>query len=111
VTTIPERCTDGAKKLSKDEISAMLDQVDDAWGLKGDTLIARRVSLPDFAAALELVNRIGALAEEQNHHPDIAIKDYRNVELQLSTHDVDGLSANDFVMARRIDALVAASGA
>ncbi|MEM9801635.1 MAG: 4a-hydroxytetrahydrobiopterin dehydratase [Planctomycetota bacterium] len=111
MTSIPEHCVEGARKLSKDEIAAMLGELEGEWGLKGDTLIARRATLADFAAALALVNEIGALAEAENHHPDLAIKGYRNVEVQLSTHDVDGLSANDFALARQIDALVArASG-
>ena len=67
--------------------------------------ISRRFELPDFRKALAWVNRVGMLAEEQGHHPDFHITSWNRVELVLWTHAVGGLSDNDFVMAREIDAL------
>ena len=49
------------------------------------------------------MNRVGELAEAQDHHPDIRIHGYRNVELELSTHSIGGLSQNDFIMAAKTD--------
>lgn len=65
----------------------------------------RSLEVQDFKAALALLNAVGAAAEEENHHPDLLISNYRHVTVTLSTHDAGGLTANDFVMARRCDAL------
>ena len=61
--------------------------------------------LAGFMAAIELVNKVAALAEEEQHHPDIRIHGYRNLVLDLSTHSIGGLSLNDFIMAAKINAL------
>jgi 4a-hydroxytetrahydrobiopterin dehydratase len=60
---------------------------------------------PDFKSALAFVNKVGALAEEQGHHPDIALR-WGLVEIALWTHAVDGLTESDFILADKIDQLV-----
>ena len=60
----------------------------------------------DFMAAIDLVNKVAALAEEEQHHPDIRIYGYRNLVLDLSTHSIGGLSENDFIMAAKINRLL-----
>ena len=65
--------------------------------------------LRDFRRALAWANRVGMLAEEQGHHPDIHITRWNHVELVLWTHAVGGLTDNDFVMARKIDELATKS--
>ena len=75
------------------------------WILEYPRLV-RRLSFDDFATALEFVAQVGALAEDQGHHPDLHLTDYREVEVVLWTHAVGGLSDNDFVLAREIEALV-----
>lgn len=67
------------------------------------------VPCPDFPAALAFVARVGALAEEQGHHPDIDLR-YDVVHLALSTHEIDGVSERDVALGRAIDALVADLG-
>lgn len=62
--------------------------------------------LPDFMTAVDLVNKVAALAEEEQHHPDIRIHGYRNLVLDLSTHSIGGLSDNDFIMAAKINRLL-----
>jgi 4a-hydroxytetrahydrobiopterin dehydratase len=92
--------------LSEAAVQEYLAQVP-AWSLSGDAKsIQRRLRFADFQAALDFVNRVAALAEEEQHHPDIHIFGYRNVELELSTHAIGGLSDNDFVLAARIDRLL-----
>jgi 4a-hydroxytetrahydrobiopterin dehydratase len=59
--------------------------------------------MDDFMAAVEAVNKVAALAEEEQHHPDIRIHGYRNLALDLSTHSIGGLSLNDFIMAAKIN--------
>jgi 4a-hydroxytetrahydrobiopterin dehydratase len=67
--------------------------------------IQRTFRLSDFRAALAWINRVGMLAEEEGHHPDVHLTGWNRVELVLSTHAIGGLSDNDFVLARKIDAL------
>ena len=66
--------------------------------------LLRTFSFPDFKQALAFVNRVGALAEEQGHHPDIALA-WGKVEIVLWTHAAKGLTESDFIMAAKIDAL------
>jgi 4a-hydroxytetrahydrobiopterin dehydratase len=74
--------------------------VDDGKGIR----FSRR--LADFSAAIDLVNKVAALAEEEQHHPDIRIHGYRNLVLDLSTHSIGGLTDNDFIMAAKINRLM-----
>jgi 4a-hydroxytetrahydrobiopterin dehydratase len=59
----------------------------------------------DFTAGLEFFDRVGRLAEEENHHPDLHLEGFRNVWIELSTHAIGGLSDNDFILAAKIDKL------
>lgn len=59
----------------------------------------------DFAAALKFVNDIAKLANQEDHHPDIHLTNYRKVLVETSTHSIGGLSDNDFILAAKIDAL------
>ena len=65
--------------------------------------ITRTYRFRDFREALAFVNRVGELAEQAGHHPDIDIR-YDTVTLGLTTHDAGGLTAKDFELARSIDA-------
>lgn len=79
------------------------------WRPMFDELHAR-FGTADFASALELVNRIGAAAEEANHHPDLGLH-WGRVDVRLSSHDVGGLTQRDVRLARTISALAAELGA
>ena len=74
-----------------------------AWDRQDDVLV-KVVKGENFADALAYVNRVGQLAEEANHHPDIDIR-WNKVTLTLATHSAGGLTAADFELARRISAL------
>ena len=71
------------------------------WRLEGRRIV-RVVNCADFAAALDFVNRVGALAEEANHHPDIEIR-WNKVTLQLTSHSEGGLTAQDLDLAARLE--------
>jgi len=73
------------------------------WTLEGREIV-RTFTHPGFAAALAFVNRVGTLAEEADHHPDIDIR-WNKVTLRLSTHSRGGLTGLDFDLAARIDAV------
>ncbi len=73
------------------------------WARSGAE-ISRTFTLPTFTAALTFAAAVGHLAERAGHHPDILIQ-YRKVTLRLSTHDVGGLTEQDFALAREINAI------
>jgi 4a-hydroxytetrahydrobiopterin dehydratase len=73
------------------------------WKLNGNEIV-RELELPDFAHAVLFVNAVACLAERADHHPDVDLR-YRRVRLALSTHSAGGLTARDFTLAARIDAL------
>jgi 4a-hydroxytetrahydrobiopterin dehydratase len=65
--------------------------------------IRREWRVKDFASGLEFFGKVGELAENEGHHPDLHIADYRNLAIELSTHAVGGLTENDFILAAKID--------
>jgi 4a-hydroxytetrahydrobiopterin dehydratase len=67
--------------------------------------IVKTFELPDFPSAVMFVAAVGQLAQTADHHPDIDIR-YRKVTLTLSTHSAGGLTAKDFDLAEKIEALV-----
>jgi 4a-hydroxytetrahydrobiopterin dehydratase len=87
--------------LDDDALAAALQNL--AWERDGDTIV-KVVKGSNFAEALDWVNRVGALAEEANHHPDIDIR-WNTVTLRLTTHSAGGLTDRDVALATRIDAL------
>ena len=101
-TCIP--CKGGVPSLTRAEAKQYLDETPN-WALDGAAgRIERRFAFGNFAEALDFVNRVGALAEDEGHHPDIAFGwGYCNVVLY--THKIKGLHENDFIMAAKIDRL------
>jgi len=75
------------------------------WKIIDEHHIVRSYKFPDFKSALAFVNRVGELAEQQGHHPDILLR-WGKVEITLWTHAVDGLTESDFILAAKIDQLL-----
>ena len=74
------------------------------WILAADgKRIRRKWVVKDFLTALDFFRRVGRIAQAEDHHPDLHLRGYRNVTIELSTHDLGGLSENDFIMAAKID--------
>ena len=88
--------------LSDEEIQARLAGLD-GWERDGDA-ITRRYKGDDFMWSVGLVNRIAPVAEEMNHHPDLAIS-WNEVTVTVTTHSEGGLTGNDFELAGKIDAV------
>jgi 4a-hydroxytetrahydrobiopterin dehydratase len=103
-TCIP--CRGGVLPLKGDELQRFHLQVPQ-WSVENEHHITRKFTFPDFVKALEFVNRVGALAEEQGHHPDILLA-WGKAVLTLWTHKIDGLTESDFIMAAKIDRLLPA---
>jgi len=71
------------------------------WALEGETIV-KDFSFGNFKESLEFVNKVGEIAERNNHHPDIVIS-YSTVRLSLTTHSEKGLTSKDFEVAEEID--------
>lgn len=67
--------------------------------------ISREYVMKDFMAAVRAIEQIAAIAEAENHHPDIHLTGYRRLKVDLSTHALGGLSENDFIVAAKINTL------
>ena len=89
----------GSVPLSKNEAETFLREIP-RWSL-GERAIEREFRFKDFRQAMDFVNRVARVANEQDHHPDMFIS-YNKVRLTLSTHKIGGLSLNDFIVAAKI---------
>lgn len=87
--------------LSFEEVDLAVESL--RWERDGNELLLS-ATFPTFAQALGFVTAVGALAEANDHHPDIDVR-YRNVTLRVSTHEVGGLTQRDVNLARQIDDL------
>jgi 4a-hydroxytetrahydrobiopterin dehydratase len=96
-------CRGGVPPLKGKELETLHQQVP-LWKVVNEHDINRAFAFPDFKQALDFVNRVGALAEAQGHHPDILLA-WGKAEITLWTHKIDGLTESDFIMAAKIDAL------
>jgi 4a-hydroxytetrahydrobiopterin dehydratase len=100
-----QACEGGVEKLSHLQVRDMLGAVPD-WRLTADgQRIRREWRVKDFQVALDFFQRVGQIAEDENHHPDLHLVGYRNVAIELWTHALGGLSENDFILAAKIDRL------
>jgi 4a-hydroxytetrahydrobiopterin dehydratase len=88
------------KKLSAAEIETALTDLK-GWKTEGVNL-KKRFEFANFAEALDFVNRVGAIAERRDHHPDILFG-WGYAEFSVTTHDTGGLTENDFNLAKEID--------
>ena len=89
------------ERLSDDAVDAALQEL--SWTREGDELV-KQVTRTDFVDAVRFVDALVPVAEEANHHPDVAIS-WNKVTLRLSTHSVGGLTQRDLDLAARIDHL------
>jgi 4a-hydroxytetrahydrobiopterin dehydratase len=96
-------CRGGVPPLAAAAIAPLAAQVP-AWEVVRGHHLRREFTFPDFVTALAFVNRIGAEAEQQAHHPDLELG-WGRVAVTLFTHKIDGLAEADFVMAAKIDRL------
>lgn len=99
-------CSVGAPTLGQEEIKENLKKVD-SWNLtKSPDKINKNFEFTDFQEAVDFINKVAKLAEQEGHHPNIFLHDYKNVEITLWTHKINGLHQNDFIMASKIDRIV-----
>ncbi len=100
-----EPCRGGVAALTEPEARRLVEETPE-WRLEeGATRLVRRFEFGDFRKAMEFVNRVADIAEEEGHHPDIAIH-WNRVDLVLWTHKIGGLHENDFILAAKISRLL-----
>ncbi len=100
-TCVP--CRGGVPPMKGGELNGYLNQVK-GWKAVNEHHLTKSFTFPDFKQALAFVNRVGAIAEEQGHHPDILLT-WGKAEVTTWTHKIDGLTESDFILAAKIDQL------
>jgi 4a-hydroxytetrahydrobiopterin dehydratase len=100
-TCVP--CRGGVPPLAGEELAKLAREVP-KWKVVDGHHITRNFTFPDFAQALAFVNKVGAVAEEQGHHPDIFLT-WGKADITTWTHKINGLTESDFILAAKIDRL------
>jgi 4a-hydroxytetrahydrobiopterin dehydratase len=94
-------CKGGVAALKGADLESLKSQVP-GWDVVNEHHLHKLYKFADFKTALDFVNRAGAIAEEQGHHPDILLE-WGKVEITVYTHKIDGLTESDFILAAKID--------
>jgi 4a-hydroxytetrahydrobiopterin dehydratase len=96
-------CRGGVPPLQGQEITKLLGELS-GWSVVEEHHLRKVFKFANFREAQEFVNKVGALAEEQGHHPDICYG-WGRAEITIWTHKIDGLTESDFILAAKIDQL------
>jgi 4a-hydroxytetrahydrobiopterin dehydratase len=99
-----EPCRGGVPPLATLELDALARDLGGGWTIVDGHHLQKEVTFPDFASALAFTNRVGAIAEEEGHHPDLH-QSWGKVGIEIWTHAAGGLTRSDFVLAAKIDAI------
>ena len=98
-------CEGDIAKLTAEQAGELIQALD-GWQITGDGLRIRKAwQVKSFMTAMDFFNRVAQLAEEEGHHPDLHLDDYRHAWIEIWTHAIGGLSENDFILAAKIDRL------
>lgn len=100
-TCVP--CRGGIPALKGQELASLKAQVP-GWEVLNEHHLHKTYTFPDFKQALAFTNKVGDVAEQQGHHPDILLT-WGKVEITIWTHKIDGLTESDFILAAKIDKL------
>jgi 4a-hydroxytetrahydrobiopterin dehydratase len=100
-TCVP--CKGGVPALKGAELENLKKQLPE-WEVVNEHHLHRQYDFPDFLRSLAFVNRVGELAEQQGHHPNICFT-WGKAEITIWTHKVDGLTESDFILAAKIEKL------
>jgi len=102
-------CRGGVPPLAGKELENLATQLS-GWTVSSGHHLEKNYRFPDFRTALAFVNRAGEVAEEQGHHPELGLG-WGHVDVRIWTHKIDGLTESDFILAAKLDHLLAATGA
>ena len=96
-------CKGGVPPLKGEALQALQKQVE-GWNVVEEHHLFKSFKFPDFSKALDFVNKVGAIAEEQGHHPVITLA-WGKAEITIYTHKINGLTESDFILAAKIDTI------
>lgn len=99
-----EPCRGGTPPLTREQIQPMLGELKGWTVEESDKHLRKAIKTKDFMESLQLANKIGEVAEQQGHHPDLLVR-WGELNIELWTHKIDGLSEADFILAAKIDRL------
>jgi 4a-hydroxytetrahydrobiopterin dehydratase len=94
-------CRGGVPPLTPERTTELLKELGGGWQLDAEGHLAREFPFRDFSAALEFANRVGAIAEEQAHHPDLHVA-WGKCRVVIWTHKINGLTESDFYLAAKL---------
>ena len=97
-------CKGGVPPLKGSDLKSLLEKLGDSWQLIDEHHIEKEFKFENFRQALDFTNKVGDLAENQGHHPDIYLA-WGKTKLTIWTHKVDGLTESDFILAAKADQL------
>ena len=100
-TCVP--CKGGVPPLKGEALQTLQRQVE-GWNVVEEHHLFKNFKFPDFSKALDFVNKVGAIAEEQGHHPIITLA-WGKAEITIYTHKINGLTESDFILAAKIDTI------
>lgn len=95
-------CRGGVPALEGEELQSLVRQLGNGWRVVEGHHLEKLFEFSDFVDALAFTNRVGVLAEEQGHHPDIYLA-WGKVRITIWTHKIDGLTESDFIFAAKSD--------
>jgi len=95
-------CEGGVRPFGSDEIESHLKMISSGWQVIENKKLRKEIPVKDFNESMKIAGKIAVIAEEEQHHPDLGIH-YSSIEIEFTTHAIDGLSENDFIMAAKID--------
>lgn len=95
-------CTGDVPPLKGHDLTLLLDQLGNGWSSIKEHHLEKKYDFPNFRQALDFTSRVGELAEQQGHHPDIYLA-WGKVILTVWTHKIDGLTESDFIFAAKAD--------
>ena len=102
-------CRGGVPPLEPARVQELLGQLDQGWSVNADGHIERLYEFPNFAAALDFVNKVGAIAEEEGHHPDLYLA-WGRCKVEIWTHKIRGLTESDFYLAAKAERVFTGNG-
>ncbi len=94
-------CRGGVPPLPSEKTDELIRHLD-GWAVEDQHHLSKAYSFADFGEALAFVNRVGRIAEDQGHHPDMHLS-WGKVTVEIWTHKIDGLTESDFILAAKID--------
>ena len=99
-TCIP--CRGGVPPLKGEELDALQEKLGNGWQIINEHHLEKEYIFADFIQALDFTVKVGEVAENQDHHPDIYLA-WGKVKLTIWTHKIDGLTESDFILAAKAD--------